>query len=107
MSFELNKTFLARLGIACGTKDLSHPFLGHAPPGASISAIGKRLFLACCARVEVSVTHMEIKALENTRRTAGWTEGYDGESHYAEVLRALAPAFFILSAAAALMVVIL
>lgn len=54
------------------------------------------------------MTHMEIKALENAGRTAMvWTEGYDGETHYGNVLRALAPAFFILVTAAGLMVAIL
>ena len=50
---------------------------------------------------------MEIKALENAGRTAVWTEGYDGETHYADVLKALAPALFILIAATALMLAIL
>ncbi|HTO28223.1 MAG TPA: hypothetical protein VL017_06490 [Devosia sp.] len=54
------------------------------------------------------MTHMEIKALENAGRTTTvWTEGYDGETHYADVLRALAPALFILITAAALMLAIL
>ena len=54
------------------------------------------------------MTHMDIKALENTGRTAMvWTEGYDGETHYANVLRALAPAFFILATAAVLMLAVL
>jgi hypothetical protein len=51
---------------------------------------------------------MEIKALENAGRTTTvWTEGYDGETHYGGVLKALAPAFFILTAAAALLLAIL
>jgi len=53
------------------------------------------------------MTHMEIKALENAGRTAVWTEGYDGQTHYADVLKALAPALFILATAAALLVGIL
>jgi hypothetical protein len=54
------------------------------------------------------MTHMEIKALENAGRTATvWAEGYDGETHYADVLKALAPALFILITAAALMLAIL
>lgn len=53
------------------------------------------------------MTHMEIKALENAGRSATvWTEGYDGQTHYADVFKALAPALFILSAAAALMLAI-
>ena len=57
---------------------------------------------------EAGVTHMEIKALENAGRTTTvWTEGYDGETHYADVFKALAPALFILTAAAALMLAIL
>ena len=53
------------------------------------------------------MTHMEIKALENAGRTTVWTEGYDGQTHYGDVLRALAPALFILATAVALMLVIL
>lgn len=54
------------------------------------------------------MTHMELKALENAGRTPlVWTEGYDGESHYADVFKALAPAFFILVTAAALMLALL
>lgn len=60
----------------------------------------------CCDEVEAVMTHMEIKALEHRTATV-WTEGYDGESHYTEVLKALAPALFILAVAAALMVAIL
>ena len=40
-------------------------------------------------------------------RTAAWTiEGYDGETHYSDVLKALSPALFILAVAAALMLAI-
>jgi hypothetical protein len=54
------------------------------------------------------MTRMEIKALENAARTStAWAEAYDGETHYAEVARALAPAFFILAAATTLMLAIL
>ncbi|WP_157959739.1 hypothetical protein [Devosia submarina] len=54
------------------------------------------------------MTHMEIKALEHAGRTSMvWTEGYDGESHYGAVLKALAPALFILVVATALMLAIL
>ena len=54
------------------------------------------------------MTNMEIKALENASRSAtAWTEGYDGQTHYADVLRALAPATVILAMAAALLVAIL
>ncbi|SEQ07946.1 hypothetical protein SAMN05428969_1862 [Devosia sp. YR412] len=54
------------------------------------------------------MTHMEIKALENAaRHTMVWTEGYDGETHYAGVLKALAPALLILTIAAGLLVAIL
>lgn len=51
------------------------------------------------------MTHLEFKALENTNRSAlAWsTEGYDGETHYAAVLKALAPALFILAAITGLM----
>lgn len=54
------------------------------------------------------MTHAEIKALENSGRNAiNFTEGYDGQTHYGQVLLALAPALFILSAAAALMLALL
>ena len=54
------------------------------------------------------MTHMEIKALEHAGRTPMvWTEGYDGESHYSDVLKALAPALFILVAATGLLLAIL
>ena len=54
------------------------------------------------------MTHIELKALEDAGRTSMvWTEGFDGETHHAEVLKALAPAFFILATAAALMLAIL
>ena len=54
------------------------------------------------------MTHMEIKALENAGRSSMvWTEGYDGETHYASVFKALAPALAILAVAAGLMLAIL
>jgi hypothetical protein len=57
---------------------------------------------------EAAMTNIDIKALENAGRTAMvWTEGYDGETHYSNVLRALAPAFVILVIAAGLMLAIL
>ena len=55
------------------------------------------------------MTHLEVKAIEDAGRGAMvWsTDGYDGQTHYADVLRALAPALFILIVAAALMLFIL
>lgn len=54
------------------------------------------------------MTHMELKALEQSSRgSMTWTQGYDGESHYADVFKALAPAFFILVTAAMLMLALL
>lgn len=54
------------------------------------------------------MSNAEIKALENAGRTAAvWVEGYDGQTHYGDVFRALAPALFILAAAAGLMLAIL
>lgn len=54
------------------------------------------------------MTNMEIKALENAgRHTAVWTEGYDGQTHYGDVFKALAPALFILVISAGLLVAIL
>lgn len=56
----------------------------------------------------MDMTSMEIKALENAgRQTAVWTDGYDGQTHYADVFKALAPALLILAIAAALLVAIL
>lgn len=57
---------------------------------------------------EAVMTNIDIKALENAgRSTMAWAEGYDGETHYADVLRALAPAFLILLTATGLMLAIL
>jgi hypothetical protein len=54
------------------------------------------------------MTNMEIKALENAGRTTlVWTEGYDGQTHYSDVLKALAPALLILAIAACLLDAIL
>ena len=54
------------------------------------------------------MTNMEVRALENANRGALlWTEGYDGRTHHAEVLKALLPALLILAIAAALMVAML
>lgn len=54
------------------------------------------------------MNHSNIKALGNSGRTnAVWTEGYDGETHYADVLRALTPAAFILIVAATLLLAVL
>jgi hypothetical protein len=59
-------------------------------------------------KAEAGMTYMEIKALEDAGRTATvWTEGYDGQTHYGDVLKALAPAMFILATAAALMLAII
>jgi len=54
------------------------------------------------------MTNFEFKALENASRTAMvWSEGYDGQTHYGDVLKALTPAFLILATAAGLMLAIL
>lgn len=54
------------------------------------------------------MTNIDIKALESAGRSpAIWTEGYDGQTHYGDVLKALAPALFILAAATALMLAIM
>lgn len=54
------------------------------------------------------MTNMEIKALEAAGRTTMvWTEGYDGQTHYADVLKALTPAVLILIIAAGLLVALL
>lgn len=38
------------------------------------------------------MTHMEIKALDNTgSHTMVWTQGYDGQTHYADVFKPLRP----------------
>ena len=50
------------------------------------------------------MTHMEIKALEDAGRTSMvWSEGYDGQTHYGDVIKALAPALLILTATVALL----
>lgn len=55
------------------------------------------------------MTHMDLKALDHAgNNTAlGWIEGYDGKTHYANVLMALVPAAFILAGAVALLVIML
>jgi len=54
------------------------------------------------------MTSNQFKAIEQASRSAMvWTEGYDGQTHYSDVLKALTPAFLILVAAAALMLAIL
>lgn len=53
------------------------------------------------------MTNMEIKALENNSRAAVWTEAYDGQRHYGEVMLALMPATLILFAATALLLALL
>ena len=54
------------------------------------------------------MNHSDIKALENAGRSAMvWTEGYDGQTHYRDVLRALAPAAFILLVTAGLLLAVL
>ncbi len=55
------------------------------------------------------MTHIEIAKLEHASRSAfGWVpEGYDGRTHYAEVLAALVPAVGILAVAATLLLAIL
>jgi hypothetical protein len=58
--------------------------------------------------VETVMTSMEIKSLEDAGRTAMvWTEGYDGQTHHADVFRALVPAMLILAIATALLVAVL
>ena len=55
------------------------------------------------------MTQIEIANLEHASRSAfAWSpEGYDGRTHYAEVLTALVPAVGILAAAATLLLAIL
>lgn len=54
------------------------------------------------------MTNAEIKALEDAgRSTMVWTEGYDGETHYGDVAKALLPAMFILATATALLLALL
>lgn len=53
------------------------------------------------------MTHMEIKALRNSARTAVWTQSYDGQTHYGDVFKALAPALFILTAATVMLLALL
>lgn len=53
------------------------------------------------------MTNLESRLQNRTARAAVWTQGYDGETHYAAVAKALAPALFILAAATALMLALL
>jgi hypothetical protein len=55
------------------------------------------------------MTPLELKAIKIAERPVpSWTtQGYDGQTHILEVARALAPALFILAAAAVLMLFIL
>jgi hypothetical protein len=59
--------------------------------------------------LEATMTHAETKALADASRASmAWSiEGYDGQTHYGDVLKALAPAFLILAAAAGLLVAVL
>jgi hypothetical protein len=57
---------------------------------------------------EAVMTNIDFKALEQASRTGMvWTEGYDGQTHYGDVFKALAPAFLILAAVVVLMLAIL
>ncbi|MGV8831155.1 MAG: hypothetical protein ACOH2N_04195 [Devosia sp.] len=50
------------------------------------------------------MTNINLKTLEPAARAAMvWTDGYDGQTHYSDVLKALTPAFVILGAVAVLM----
>ena len=55
------------------------------------------------------MTHADVKALENAGRTSmAWSpEGYDGETHYSYVLKAMTPAIGILAIAATLLFAVL
>jgi hypothetical protein len=59
-------------------------------------------------KVLVDMTHAEIRALEDARANMAWsTESYDGRTHYADVLKALTPAFLILLVATGLLLALL
>jgi len=55
------------------------------------------------------MTRTEVNTLEHASRTAmAWSvEGYDGQTHYGHVLRAIAPAVGILAVAATLLFAVL
>jgi hypothetical protein len=54
------------------------------------------------------MTSIDIRAQDNVGRAgAAWTEGYDGQTHYGTVFKALMPALFILATAAVLLLAIL
>jgi hypothetical protein len=54
------------------------------------------------------MSRSQIKAIPYDRQVhSAWVEGYDGQTHYGDVFKALTPAFFILAAATALMLAIL
>ena len=60
-------------------------------------------------QMEEDVSNSYRNLVVHERYTAlAWTpEAYDGETHYADLLKALSPALFILAVAAALMLAIL
>lgn len=54
------------------------------------------------------MTHHNIKANQSAARSlTTWTDGYDGQTHYSDVLKALAPAMLILATTVVLMMAIL
>ena len=70
--------------------------------------MGRNIPFPALATTEAVMTNIDFKALEQASRTGMvWTEGYDGQTHYGDVLKALAPALLILAAAVALMLAIL
>lgn len=54
------------------------------------------------------MAHSQTAALDDAGRSAAWSpEGYDGETHFGYVLKAMTPAIGILVVAAALLFVVL
>jgi hypothetical protein len=53
------------------------------------------------------MTDMKMNAIEQPRRSPVlWVHGYDGQAHYSDVIKAVAPALFMLAIIAAVMVTI-
>jgi hypothetical protein len=53
------------------------------------------------------MTDMKMNAIEHASRLPVlWVQGYDGKTHYGDVIKAIAPAVFMLAIIAAVMVTI-
>jgi hypothetical protein len=88
-----------------GTKYNTSTFLGQAQKRRRG---GRKHLFPIPHKAEAVMTSIDFKALEQASRTGMvWTEGYDGQTHYGDVFKALAPAFLILATVVGLMLAIL